>query len=311
MPSILFAGATGNTGVGAVETYCELNKSTRVLVLTRHAKGEAAQKLAKLPNVEVIEKDWKMIDTAWLKENEVEKIFMASAVTPSQFTDESLFHTCALEAGVKYVVRISTTTSNISPNTPVFYPRAHWAIETMLSTPEFDALDYTSLQPNVFPIYMSFPGQAFLSEYKKSGKKIKMAQANDEHAGIAAIDPYEIGIIAGRLLALDDHKRHANKRYTLVGPSNISGREIVKITEKIAGTTVDEVSFRDTSITDASWLPENLRASIQKATIKGWKGECSIEQSPTSPEIMEIYAPKVHAKDQMEKILRQAWEADN
>ena len=309
MPSILFAGATGNTGVGAVETFCERDKSARVLVLTRNAKGEVAQKLAKIDQVEVIEKDWKMVDTAWLQEHEVEKIFIASAVTPTQFTDESLFLTCALEAGVKYVVRISTTTSNIAPNTKVFYPRAHWAIETMLSTPEFDAMDYTSLQPNVYPMYIAMAGGAWLTEYKQTGKKMKLAQTFDENAGVAAIDPYEIGIIAGRLLALDDHKPHANKKYTLIGPSNVSGRDVVDLVEKVAGTTVDETAFRDTSVTQVGWLPENLHASLAKASIKGWEGECSVEQSPTSPEIMELYAPKVHAKSEVEKYLRQAWDS--
>jgi uncharacterized protein YbjT (DUF2867 family) len=62
-PTILIAGATGNTGRSVVEKLPELLKGTnmssyRILALTRSANSAAAKALAKLPGVEVVEQNW-------------------------------------------------------------------------------------------------------------------------------------------------------------------------------------------------------------------------------------------------------------
>ncbi|KAM5353611.1 hypothetical protein ACJ41O_000261 [Fusarium nematophilum] len=106
-PTILVAGATGNTGRGVVETLSELLKTNttfsghRILALTRSSSGAAAQQLAKLPSVQVVEQNWVEITPDWLRERNVVRAFIASHNQPNQFAEESTFHQAALEAGVQ------------------------------------------------------------------------------------------------------------------------------------------------------------------------------------------------------------------
>ncbi|KAJ5995085.1 hypothetical protein N7481_002062 [Penicillium waksmanii] len=63
-PSILIVGATGNTGRAVTQTLPKLLQSSRtlsghrIIVLTRCSANPATKELAKLPGVEVIEKNW-------------------------------------------------------------------------------------------------------------------------------------------------------------------------------------------------------------------------------------------------------------
>jgi hypothetical protein len=124
--------------------------SHRILAFTRSKDSAVAQQLAKLPGVEIAEQNWTEFTVDWLRQNEVVRAFIASHNQPNQFAEESTFHLNALNAGVEYVVRIPTTAANVHPDCQACYPRSHWAIEAMLSSPEFKALQWSSLQPNVF-----------------------------------------------------------------------------------------------------------------------------------------------------------------
>ena len=155
-PSILIVGATGNTGRAVARTLPKLLQSNgtltgnRIIALTRSSSSPVAHDLARLPGVEVIEQNWVEITADWLREHEVARAFIASHNEPNQFAEESTFYFNALSAGVKYVVRISTTGVNVRPDCPAYYPRQHWAVEVLLDSPEFKNLQWTSLQPNIF-----------------------------------------------------------------------------------------------------------------------------------------------------------------
>lgn len=119
-PTILIVGATGNTGRSVVETLPKLLQNTklpfyRILALTRSKGSASAKKLAEISGVEVIEKNWTEIDDQWFREHEVERLFIASHNGVSHFAEESQFHYFALQAGVKYAVRISTTAYSVKP----------------------------------------------------------------------------------------------------------------------------------------------------------------------------------------------------
>jgi uncharacterized protein YbjT (DUF2867 family) len=314
-PSILIVGATGNTGGGVVDTVLALAPNTpfanhTVIALTRNAQGSSAKALASKygGRLQIIEKDWTMIDAAWLKEHEVERLFIASHNGVSQFVDESLFLTAALEAKcVKYVCRISTTHANVGPDTPVWYARTHWAIETLLETPQFGSLHWSSLQPNGF---ISLVGQAlesWLKTYRESGKKETLRLIIDGNNPVALIDPYEVGVVAGHLLVSADTAKHNKQKYILVGPTNVSGKEAVSLLEKYAGTSVDDVVYRDTSFVDylisTGDYPESIAASLRLAPRSGYDGGDSVERSPTSPEVLELYKLKNGALETYDKAL--------
>lgn len=314
-PSILIIGATGNTGRSVTDTLPKLLKASnalgdhRLIALTRSSKSPVAQQLAKIPGVEVIEKNWIDIDSDWLREHQVVRAFIASHNEPNQFAEESTFHIAALNAGVKYVVRISTTAANVRPDCKAYYARSHWAIEALLSSPEFAGLQWTSLQPNVFaPLWLS-PAAEYIKQYRESAKQDKLRLMASEDAPVGIVDPDEVGILAAHLLSQDDPGAHNRAKYVVNGPEDITGRQIVSMIEEHLGTQVKDVSYKDMSFLDflyenvyaATHQSKNVIYSIKHAPESAWNGECSA--STTSREVLELVAPKRTAADVLKTLL--------
>jgi uncharacterized protein YbjT (DUF2867 family) len=310
-PTILVVGSTGNTGRSVAETLSKLLKTSetfcgsRILALTRSINSGAAQKLAKLPSVEVVEQNWVEITADWLRGHEVVRAFIASHNEPNQFAEESTFHLAALRAHVKYVVRISTTAANVRPDCDAYYPRTHWAIESMLSAPEFKALQWTSLQPNIFtPLYLS-PAAEFIKKYRETGKQgtLRLMASQDSLVGI--IHPDDVGAFAAQLLLVQDVTVHNHAKYVLNGPEDISGSQIVKMVEQHIGAKVEDVRYKDMSFID-HWASEtqqsrNVILSIKHAPETAWDGNCTA--STTSKEVLELAAPKHTPADVLKSLL--------
>ncbi|KAI0914191.1 hypothetical protein F4823DRAFT_573562 [Ustulina deusta] len=310
-PTILVAGATGNTGQSVVETLSgflgtdNVLSGHRVVALTRSANGSAAQKLAELPGVEVIEKNWVEVTADWLRENEVVRAFVASVPHVGQFTDESTFLIAALRAGVKYVVRISTNAPIVRPDAVPFYARSHWALEALLSTPEFEPLQWTSLQPNAFSPLFLWTSAEFIKQYRKTGKQSTLRIVGSADAPVGIIDPYEIGIFAAHLLAQQDPTPHNKAKYVVNGPEDVSGRQIVKLVEQHIGTQVENVIFEDVTwadtFADNSPDPRHILLSIRASPEPLWQGLCSA--STTSKQVLELAAPKSTPAEVLNRLL--------
>jgi uncharacterized protein YbjT (DUF2867 family) len=312
-PSILIIGATGNTGRAVAQTLPKLIQSSstlsghRIIALSRSTASPVAQELAKLSGVEVIEQNWVEITADWLRGHNVVRAFIASHNEPTQFAEESTFHLNALNAGIKYVVRISTTAANVRPDCPAYYPRQHWAIETLLGSPEFNHLQWTSLQPNVFtPLIMS-PAAEFIKKYRQTGEQDTLRLMLSEDAPVGIIDPDEIGVIAAHLLAQDDTSAHNKAKYVLNGPKDINGKQIVDMVERQIGAPVKDVSYEDVSFIDTLYeyqyaaQSKNVIYSIKRAPETGWEGKCST--ATTSKEILELAAPKRTPADILKTLL--------
>lgn len=310
-PTILIVGATGNTGRNVVKTLAKLLDSSktlsdhRILALTRTANSPAARNLAESPRIEVAEKNWHEIDAAWLQEHQVVRAFIASHIGPAQFSEESGFLLAALKAGVKYVVRISTAAPNVKPDCAAFYARTHWAIESMLSQPEFQGLQWTSLQPNSFtPTYLA-PAVEFVKQYRKTGKQDTLSILASADVPSAPIDPDEVGAVAAHLLATDDISPHDQAKYVLNGPEDITGVQIVQLIEEYIGAKVEDVKFKDlTAIDDwaaASGPVRHLILTIKHSLEVSWDGKTTA--STTSKEILEIAAPSRTPADVLKSLL--------
>ncbi|CEJ62013.1 Putative NmrA-like family protein [Penicillium brasilianum] len=314
-PSILIVGATGNTGRAVAQTLPKLLQSSttlsghRIIALTRSSTSPVAQELAKIPGVEVVEQNWVEITADWLREHQVARAYIASHNEPNQFAEESTFYVNALDAGVKYVVRISTTAANVRPDCPAYYPRQHWAIETLLGSPEFKELQWTSLQPNVFTTFVMSPAAEFIKKYRKTGEQdtLRLILSKDGPTGI--IDPDEVGVIAAYLLAQDDTSVHNKAKYVLNGPEDITGKGIVEMVEQYIGTSVKDVSYGDLSFIDmlyeyqyaATKQSKNVIYSVKRAAETSWEGKCST--STTSKEILKLAPPKRTPADVLKDLL--------
>ncbi|KAK3294149.1 uncharacterized protein B0H64DRAFT_180806 [Chaetomium fimeti] len=310
--TILVAGATGNTGQGVVTTLSKLLESSnsfskhKIIALTRSSRSTAAQKLAALPRVDIIEYPWAEITADWFRHHNVVRAFIASHIETSHFAEESTFLLEALKAGLEYVVRISTTATNVRPDCNAYYARAHWAIEAMLSSPAFTGLRWTSLQPNVFsPVFLQ-PAVALVDEFRRTGKVGALRLTASEDAPVALIDPIEIGIFAAHLLVEEDVIRHDKAKYVLNGPEDISGRQIVDLVEQEIGVKIENVVFKDVSWVDyvvaQSSAPKSIVSSLKFAPVTTWEGKCTA--STTSQEVLRLAAPKVTPTDYFKTMLQ-------
>lgn len=309
-PTILIVGATGNTGSGVVETLPHLLSSKpasehhRLLALTRSANSPSAKKIANIPGVSIEEKDWLDITTEWLRERNVVRLFIASHNEPSQFADEGQLLTNALQAGVKYVVRISTGAPLVVSNFPTYYPRTHWAIETMLSQPEFAAMHWTSLRPNLFLVLALSPVVSFIRHVQNTGQQETLRIVLDENAPTGVVDPFDVGVFAAQLLSQDDSTPFNQQRYTLNGPHDITGRNLVEMVEKEIGYKVHKVTFRDSSWVDVQAARsdrKNLMLSKQHVLEPLWRGHAKAET--TSPEVLKLAPPKGTAETALRRLL--------
>ncbi|KAH8203858.1 hypothetical protein TruAng_001922 [Truncatella angustata] len=311
--TILVAGATGNTGRSVVETLSKLRDTSttgtisgyRILALTRSSESPAAKQLATLPHVQVLEKNWVDITAEWLREHEVVRTFIASHNLPTQFVEESGFQVAALKAGVEYVVRISTATTNVRPDCEAYYPRAHWAIEAMLSSPEFKNLQWTSLQPNGFSTMILYNAAEYIKKYRKTAKQETLSLIVSAEAPVAIIDPYDIGVLAAHLLLQKDTSVHNHGRYVVNGPEDITGEQIVKLVEGRIGAKVDSVLYKDMSFVDH--IPEYrgqtaVLFSLKKGVETLWDGVCTA--STTSKEVLELAKPTRTPTDVLEALLQ-------
>ena len=93
----------------------------------------------------------------------------------------------------------------------------------MLEQPNFRELAWTSLQPAMFNVYYWGGSADWIKEYQKTGKQSKLVLMADQKAGVAVIDPADVGKVAGKLLSLDDASSHNRAKYVLVGPQDVSG----------------------------------------------------------------------------------------
>ncbi|KAL3488834.1 hypothetical protein BJX62DRAFT_210890 [Aspergillus germanicus] len=301
-PAILIVGATGNTGRALTSTLPTLLKSSktlqshRVIALTRSVSSPAAQQLAKISGVEVIEYNWNDITSSWLRQHSVNRAFIASPVEPAQFAHESGFHVAARNAGVKYIVRISTVEANVRPDCEAYYPRAHWALETMLATKEFEGVQWTSLQPNAFTSYILPPAIEYVKKYRETSGKhdgpLRLMISKDVPVGL--IDPDDVGVFAAHLLATDDPTPHHGAKYVLNGPEDNTGAQIVDLIENEIGVPVENVSFEDVSAVGEFFEPSmrgrSLALSVEHAMEPAWEGKSMAET--TSKEVLEIAPPK-------------------
>lgn len=299
-PSLLIIGATGNTGRGVVQIVSDTIRAShgfsehRILAQTRSANSGTAKELANLPNVEVVEINWPGISTQWLRDHQVERVYIASHNQPTQFAEESSFHYAALKAGVKYVIRMSTTASNVRPDCPTYYPRTHWAIEALLDTPAYENMHWTSLQPNVFLTHWLSPAAELIKKVQSGGKPDTLRIMANESKPVGSIDPHDVSIVVAKLLFEEDTAPHNKARYVLNGPETITGAQIVAMVEERIGTKVENVVFRDNSMIDAMMGPspesKHLIDTIKDAGEETFNSP--LPTVPTSREILELAPPK-------------------
>ncbi|VUC26084.1 unnamed protein product [Clonostachys rosea] len=311
-PTILIVGATGNTGKYVISNLAKLLEGSqyRILGLTRSLDSPTCKRLAAIPQVEMLEKDWTEIDAAWLEDQSVVKAFVAPHNLTHHFYDESDLLVAMLNANVQYVVKLSTMLEFIGPANPVFYGRAHWAIENLLGQPEFEGLHWTSLRPNVFTNAYLGPVAEWIKKFRETGQQDRLDLVPAADVPVSLIDPADIGRAAAALLALEDPSPHNKACYVLRGADDVTGRDIVTLVEEEIGAKVSEVEFKSTAMIDAlaayGICPDKAIPSIKAGCDFVWAGQATSYGTPTAQEILALAPPKVTAKEGLKRLLEGA-----
>lgn len=322
-PSILLVGATGNTGTSAVEWLSRALSSSafptpahsasatppRILALTRDVNSEASKKLAQLAHVEMVQKDWTEIDSEWLAQSHVFRVYIAHHNPPTQFADESRFLIACKDAKVEYLVKLSTNSPFITPDTPMDYARSHWAVEQLLRQPEFSSMPTTILRSNIF--VTSFL-QSFVDTVKaayqtaSTGERPPIRALFSKDAPVAPVDPKEIGAAVGALLALPDASAHYGRTYHLSGPSDVTGEEITRLIEaKLGEKLTVEYESMDLMNEIMNYVPKDRGiASGLSAFTFLWKGLCGLRNNPltqSSPELLALNIPRATVQEYIDQ----------
>lgn len=126
---------------------------------------------------------------------------------------------------MSYVVRISTTAANVHPDCNAYYPRTHWAIEALLSSPGFKGLQWISLQPDIFSAQYLYTAVEWIKNDRKEGRQelLRLMTSADAPAGV--IEFHDVGIVAAYLL-FENPAAHNKANYVLNGLKDILGSRL-------------------------------------------------------------------------------------
>ncbi|CAF0738781.1 unnamed protein product [Adineta steineri] len=311
---ILVIGATGNTGSSVVKHLSDLitllpstiDQPRHIIALTRNAKKPTAIELSKLDHVEVQELDLSSVDSSWLIAKNVVRVYVATPNQTSQFVDESQFLLVCKEAKtIQYLVKLSTNPHFITADHPIYYGRIHWALERMLEEKEFkEQVNWTILRANVFATGLLSPS----IEMWKKDKDKPMALLLDEHSPLALVHPADVGAVAAKLLSLTDPSPHFHKTYTISGPEDVTGKDIISYVEEIVQKKID-VEYKNEkvfkTVMESDKYPENVWKSMEKGHKKNlWTGQSRLANTKTSDEVVRLAAPHSTVKQTIQHALQ-------
>jgi len=274
MTKTVVIGATGNTGRNAVRTLSEAGHT--VVAVTRSPEGKVAKALASLPGVVV-----KLLDHAF--EGGADRLFIATPNTLDQFLVETAYFIKAKNAGVKYIVKISTFGPAMQYSSEIFYPRAHLAVEHFLDQ---GTIPFTTIRPALFYVFL---GVNFAQVRETRTFRTLLGKASHP-----VIDPDDVGAAAAALLRLDDPSPHFGKKYDLVGPEVINDNTIATALSTVLNTPITSAGTLSDEEIRASFKAEGFQDKEAEGLFSAMKWIQSQVDPPnvqTSHELLELARP--------------------
>eukprot|EP01112_Ceratiomyxa_fruticulosa_P015893 TRINITY_DN4748_c0_g1_i1.p1 TRINITY_DN4748_c0_g1~~TRINITY_DN4748_c0_g1_i1.p1 ORF type:complete len:276 (-),score=62.38 TRINITY_DN4748_c0_g1_i1:128-955(-) len=273
---IVVGAATGNTGTAVVKYLSEHGHT--VIAITRDPNGKSAKKLTQLKGV--------IAKTSEEAFNEpIDRAYLCMHNFRDQFVDETNFIINAKNAGVKYIVKLSTYDKWMTVYGSPYYARNHLAVEFFLENGD---IPFTCLRANLFCNWLGFD----IESVAKTGQFKSVLGSSD----IAVIDPHDIGKAAATLLSLEDPSAHFGKKYMLTGPENVNDKVIAHI---LSNALKRDVHFIGTLTNDEllnvfrhGGYPEKDLQDMLQGPILFQRGENDLKHKQTPKEILELCPPK-------------------
>ena len=243
---ILVTGATGKVGSQLVRRLSEARAPFRAIVRSsgkaetiRDAGGEAV--VGDLSDEALLAAAMHGID----------KLFLLTNSVPEQPANEARIVDAAKKAGVRHVVKLSTSGAD-AKNPPVFL-EIHRDAERHI---EASGVPWTFLRPSFF-----------MQNYLDFADAIRAQGVLASPAGAGRhpdVDARDLGDVAARILTEDGHEGRA---YELTGPEAYSFADVARKIAKVAGR---EVRFVDQS-------PEEGLRALRKAGESEWSARAWVE----------------------------------
>jgi NAD(P)H dehydrogenase (quinone) len=247
---IAVVGATGNTGRAVVKELMQLGHKAVCIVRNPDKAREVLGADAKTAVAE-------LTDRAALEKalQGVESVFVVTGHNPGMVEQQNNVLDAALQAGVKYLVRVSGGRAVAVADSESVVGRGHYAIEQRLKQ---SGIKWTILRPGLF--MQNVLGAAALT---KSENKLAVAYAYAKDRPVALIDVRDTGAVGARILL--DPAPHAGKTYEFTGKlttysefadvfSQVLGRKII-----YAEKTLEQSEEALRSRTMPEWLIAHVR----------------------------------------------------
>ncbi|RDV15110.1 SDR family NAD(P)-dependent oxidoreductase [Pontibacter diazotrophicus] len=222
--TILVTGATGTVGKEVAIQLSMMDEDIRVRAGVHSIiKGE---NLKRLPNVEVVEMDFKDQESLHAAFTHVDKVFMVTPFTNDQVQMAKTLVDEAKRQGVKHLVKLSVIHADTAPG--FMLGRWHREIEKYI---EDSGIPYTFLRPSSFmQNYIHYDAESIKNEgrfYHSTG-----------NGKIGLIDVRDIAAVGVEVLLGSGHE---GKAYELTGPEAISNQQAAQIIGEVTGTQVQYV----------------------------------------------------------------------
>ncbi len=267
---ILVTGATGKTGGAVANELAAHNIPFRVLV--RNAdKATALKDLG--AEISVGDMADKTAVSDALKG--VDKAVLVMANGEDQLTIEKQFTDCAVAAGVKHLVKLSSMESNPGTTKPI--PAMHVASEEHIRA---SGMNWTMIRPTFFT-------QNFLSAARtiKASDEIGLALGN---AVVAPTDVRDVAEVI-RLVLTDD--AHLNKSYDLTGPEALS---LAQAAEKFSSVLGRKIRYVPVPV-------EDFRKVLTQVGLPEWRVNAVCDEFRLLGE-----RASMHTTDSIQQILGRA-----
>lgn len=212
-------------------------------------KGE---NLKRLPDVEVVEMDFRNRDSLHAAFTHVDKVFLITPFSDEQVAMAKTLIDEAKAAGVKHIVKLSVIRADAVPETMI--GRWHREVEKYI---EDSGITYTFLRPSSF---MQNYSNYDAASIKRDGRFYHATGSGK----VSCIDVRDIAAVAVEVLTGAGHE---GKTYELTGPEALSNQEVA---DMLSGATGRQVAFVD--------VPEEaVRNSMLQQHMPEWMVDAMLE----------------------------------
>ena len=219
---ILLTGVTGKTGGAAADVLIKQGVPLRALVrdAAKAANFEAA-------GVELVVGDAADKATVLKALDGVDRAFLTLPNSERQLGMEKQFVDCAVEAGVRHMVKLSSMEAIPEAESPI--PSAHWQSEEYIRA---SGLAWTMLKPNFFMQNFLASGESIQQQ-----KKFFLPMGDGK---TVMIDCRDIGAATAEVLTGDGHEMQS---YEITGPEMLSFHDVADRFSEVLGEKIEYVDM--------------------------------------------------------------------